>query len=142
MSALKSTFGGKIMIDFLMPYITWQLILAVLIAYGSGWIWYSDSVLGKTWREQQPHRTQEDFDGMGDMLISGAISLILSTALIIILVDAFGKHGLLLFILAALAGMYVDNSANGGTRKKWMIDGGYVVLQYIIIGIGLMVSSI
>ena len=129
------------MIDFLTPFITWQLVVAVIIAYGSGWIWYSDSVFGKKWRAQQPHRTEEDFDGMGDMLISGAISLILSTIIIIIIVDAFGKHGLLLYILTALAGMYVDNSANGGSRTKWMIDGGYVALQFIIIGIGLMLSA-
>lgn len=129
------------MIEFLMNYVTWQLILAMVIAYSLGWLWYADSVFGKTWRAQQPHRSDEDYEGMSEMLITGAISLILSTAIIIIVFDAFGKHGFLAFLLASIAGMYVGNSADGGTRTKWLIDGGYVAVQYIIIVIGLIASA-
>lgn len=129
------------MIEFLMNYVTWQLILAMVIAYSLGWLWYADSVFGKTWRAQQPHRSDEDYEGMSEMLITGAISLILSTVIIIIVFDAFGKHGFLAFLLASIAGMYVGNSADGGTRTKWLIDGGYVAVQYIIIVIGLIASA-
>jgi len=129
------------MIEFLMNYVTWQLILAMVIAYSLGWLWYADSVFGKTWRAQQPHRSDEDYEGMSEMLITGAISLILSTVIIIIVFDAFGKHGFLSFLLASIAGMYVGNSADGGTRTKWLIDGGYVAVQYIIIVIGLIASA-
>lgn len=129
------------MIEFLTAYVTWQLILAMVIAYSLGWLWYADSVFGKTWRAQQPHRSDEDYEGMSEMLITGAISLILSTVIIIIVFDAFGKHGFLAFLLASIAGMYVGNSADGGTRTKWLIDGGYVAVQYIIIVIGLIASA-
>lgn len=129
------------MIEFLTAYATWQLILAMIIAYFSAWVWYADSVFGKIWRAQQPHRKEEDYEGMGEMLVASAVTLILSTAIIIIVFDAFGKLGFLAFLLASLAGMYASNSADGGTRTKWLIDGGYVAMQYIIIVIGLIASA-
>lgn len=129
------------MIDFLTGFMTWKLILAMVIAFGAGWVWYSDKVFGKRWMAEQPHRKKEDYDGMGEMLIASAINTILATAMIIIVVDSFGSHGFILFLLTSLVGMYAGNIANGGTRTKWVIDGGYIALQYIIIMGGVSASS-
>ena len=126
---------------FLMPYITWQLILAVVIAFGAGFVWYSDAVFGKKWRDQQPHRKEDDYTGMGEMLIASAVSLILSTIIIIIVIDSFGSDGFTVLLFSVLAGMYAGNKADGGSRKKWCIDGGYVAFQYLVIFAGLYAAA-
>lgn len=129
------------MIDFLVSFVTWKLILAMVIAFGAGWVWYSDKVFGAKWKAEQEHRKEEDYSRMGEMLIASAISIILATSVIIIVVDNFGSHGFIAFLLTTLVGMYAGSVADGSTRTKWAIDGGYITLQYGIIMIGLSASA-
>ena len=127
------------MIDFLLPYASWPLALAFIIAYSAGMVWYHPKVFGTVWWAQQPHRDPEaELAKMRELMVNSAADLFFATVLIIILFNRFAYEGFILLLLTVGVGSYTGNVAAGGSRLKWIIDAGYLFVQYMIILLGLI----
>ena len=88
------------MIEFLLPYASWPLALAFIIAYSAGMVWYHPKVFGTVWWAQQPHRDPEaELAKMRELMVISAADLFFATVLIIILFNRFAYEGFILLLL-------------------------------------------
>lgn len=110
------------------------LILAVILAYLSGMVWFHPRLFGETWLQEQPQRTREDLaSAMKEVMLVSAVDIVLVVVLITLLYTSFGIGGFGLLLLVVWVGTYTGNATKGGSRTLWLIDTGYLTLQYLII---------
>lgn len=110
--------------------------LAALLAWISGAIWYHEKMFGSLWKAQQPRRDKSDFEKLFTAaLISSFIEAILLSWLFALIGLAAGIIGVLSLIIFLLVSRYANNVFKGGTTILWIIDAGYLTLQFAIIWI-------
>lgn len=120
--------------EIILAEIDLVLILAVILAYLSGMVWFHPRLFGETWLAEQPHRTRADLAAsMKGVMLFSAIDIVLVAALITLLYASFGTGGFVLFLAAVWVGTYTGTLSKGGSNRLWLVDTGYLTLQYLII---------
>ena len=81
------------------------LILAVILAYLSGMVWFHPRLFGETWLQEQPHRTREDLaSAMKEVMLVSAVDIVQVAVLITLLYTSFGIGGFGLLLLVVWVG--------------------------------------
>jgi hypothetical protein len=119
----------------------WQILLAVIVYFGVGAVWYSPVLFAKPWA----HELGKKMGDMGDAK-SAMITTFLSMALLVLVesyfVDATGTHGLVqggylglkLWLGFAFTTALVNNSFQGASKKLFAIDQGYHLVGIVLAG--------
>jgi len=111
-----------------------SILVGAGLAFGLGAVWYHPSVFGTAWMAEQPHRSFPDAfsTGMKAGMIASLIDAILVATLVTALFVILYYPGVILLMLAILAGTFSAACFQGRTVKIWMIDAGFLVAQLVI----------
>lgn len=119
------------------------IIIASILAFIFGMIWYHPKIFGTLWMAEQPHRkVPDDYNkDMGKVIISSAIDALLFTTMALVLLSAFGIEGLLLLALSVSVGVYTSTAAKGGSTKLFLIDAAFLLCQLLIITAAILIIA-
>jgi Protein of unknown function (DUF1761) len=128
------------MFDVVLPQINlWAVLVATLIHFGIGALWYSPLLFSKMWQDAIPKNERKSTLVEGIVTtIAGGLLAFLALAVIVGYTGSSSflsglKIGLLVWTLSLY--VYVMNSAYQGTnRKLTFIDNGYTLITFAIAG--------
>lgn len=118
----------------------WAVLVGALISFILGAIWYNPKVFGTAWMRENKLK-EEDFEGQNQGMIFG-LAFVLYIISSFILAMFIGNEGI---VFGALAGLLTALAFIGTTIginylferksvKLWIINVGYSVATYVIMG--------
>ena len=125
-----------------MPEINWiAVVIATLGAFAAGAVWYSPLLFSKAW-QREIGMTDADLNGANMPLMFGGTLVLLLLASIVFAMFLGPTPGLQLGIGAGFsaglfwvaAGLGINYLYERRSLKLWLINGGYNVVTFTIIG--------
>ena len=119
------------------------IIVASLLAFILGMMWYHPKGFGTRWAAEQPHRKMpEDYQkDSGKVIGASLLDSLFFTAMALVLLAAYQIEGILLLALSVTIGIYTNTFAKGGTLRLFLIDAGFLISQLIIITCVILILS-
>ena len=111
------------------------ILIATLIAFVFGMIWYHPKAFGARWAAEQPHRkVPDDYQkDSGKVIGASLLDALFFTSMALVLIAAYQVEGILLLALSVTVGIYTNTFAKGGSLRLVLIDAGFLLSQLIII---------
>jgi hypothetical protein len=120
----------------------WQLLLAVLVYFGIGAVWYSKPLFAKQWA----HELGKKVGDMGDNVKVAMITTFLAMVVLVLVegyfIQATGTHGAWrgaylgakLWLGFAATTALVNSSFQSSSKKLYAIDQGYHLVGIVLAG--------
>jgi hypothetical protein len=117
------------------------IIVAAIVAFGLGALWYSRSLFGRQWMAAHGHTPEQLAAMQANMGKTYAVSFVtylIMAMVIALLMGLTGVQGIVLAVLAWLGfGFTIGLNTNLYTNKPsaaFMIDAGYQLVHVILMG--------
>ena len=123
---------------------TITIVIASLLAFVLGMVWYHPKAFGTLWAAEQPHRKMpEDYQkDSGKVIGASLLDAVLFTSMALVLIAAYQLEGLLLLALSVTVGIFTNTFAKGGGFRLFLIDAGFLLSQLIIITCVILIFSV
>jgi Protein of unknown function (DUF1761) len=119
----------------------WWVVLAIILYFGIGAVWYSPVLFAKSWAKELG-RKAGDMSGASSAMVVTFVAMVLLVLVEAYIVQSTGTHGLWhgaglgakLWLGFAATTALINNSFQGASKKLFAIDQGYHLVGIVLAG--------